>query len=503
MADRASIKKRRHGSVAVILTALVVAAVVLVNAIVTKLALRFDWYYNMNDTLSFPTTDVCYDYLDEYVMDSVSEEEPIRIIFCDEEENIRASTTQLYVLETATELQDHFGADRIRIEYLNIWERPSVARSYGVKASTSVVVAKGEQSRVCTLRDFFLFPVDDTENPTAYNGEKRLAVAMRAVTSADSPVCYFVMNHGESLSDYALMYAATDAGYMVNYLDTLSFDIPEDCELLILCNPTQDLTEVDGVSGLSETDKLNEYLARGGRMMVFVSADTFAAGSFSHLEGFLTDWGVTFEHGVGATGVEECYSIRDTAHSLTTDGYTILGKVADTGRAGEMMREVSGVVRLGNATGIAPAEGWSAGDTGNEWSQGDRTTYALLRSYPGAEAWAGGRAVARSEEGFNLLTLTQDAVSGGSVLVCSSVTFVEEDAMQNGSYSNETLLLAAVEAMGKSDTPLHLAAQPLSGDEIHTLTTRQAYQITLLLVGAPVLLSVGTGLVVLIRRRYA
>ena len=45
-----------------------------------------------------------------------------------------------------------------------------------------------------------------------------LAVAMKAVLSANAPVCYFTMNHGESMSDYSLMFAATDAGYMVNYL---------------------------------------------------------------------------------------------------------------------------------------------------------------------------------------------------------------------------------------------------------------------------------------------
>lgn len=501
MANRANTKIRRHGTVTVLLTLLVVAAVILVNGIVTKLAMRYGWYHNMNPELSFPTTEACFAYLDEHVMGEIESDQPIRLIFCDEEENIRASATQTYILDTATELAERY-PDRVRIEYLNIWENPSQARAYGVKASTSVVVAHGEQSRVCTLRDFFVFPASDTENPTAYNGEKRLAVAMRAVTATDNPMCYFVMNHGESLSDYALMYAATDAGYTVSYLDTLSFDIPEDCDLLILCNPTQDLTAVDGVSGYSETDKLNAYLDKGGKMMVFVSADTFAAGSFANLEGFLADWGVTFEHGVGASGVEECYSIRDTAHSLTTDGYTILGKVADTGRAGEMMQGVTGAVRLGNATGIAPADGWSLGSVGNEWSQGDRTTYALLRSHSGAEAWAGGRAVARSEEGFNLLTLTQSK-SGGSVLVCSSVDFTEEDAMQNGIYDNETLLLASVEAMGKADTPLHLAAQPFTTNTIHTLTTATAQRVTLLLAVIPAVLTIAVGLTVLIRRRYA
>lgn len=142
------------------------------------------------------------------------------------------------------------------------------------------------------------------------------------------------------------------------------------------------------------------------------------------------------------------------------------------------------------------------GAEGNSWSQGDRTSYALLRSYSGAEAWAGGRPVARSEEGFNLITLTQNG-TGGSVLVCSSVEFAEEDALQSGVYDNETLLLAAIEAMGKDDTPLHLSSQPFSDDTIHILTTAQARRLTILLAGVPAALTVVVGLVVLIRRRYA
>ena len=211
MAKKYSGKTRRFGTVAVLLTVLTVVTVILLNGIVTKLALRYGWYIRMTPQLTFPVTDACYDYLDRYVMDSVSAEEPLRIIFCDEEQNIRSSGTQAYVLTTATELAERYPG-KVRIEYLNVWENPSVARAYGVKASTSVVVAQGDRSRVCTLKDFFQFSIRDSETPVAYNGEKRLAVAMKAVLSANAPVCYFTMNHGESMSDYSLMFAATDAG---------------------------------------------------------------------------------------------------------------------------------------------------------------------------------------------------------------------------------------------------------------------------------------------------
>jgi hypothetical protein len=454
----------------------------------------------MNPTLLYPVTDTGYDYLDSYVMPQVETEEPIRIIFCTEEEEVRASSTETFVLNTAEELVARYPG-QVCIEYLNVWEHPSIARSYGVTASTSVVVAKGDAYRVCTLADFFVFSVDDSETPLAYNGEKRLAVAMKAVVSTDAPVCYFLLNHGESLPDYSLMYAATDAGYMVSYLDSLSYDIPEDCGLLISCNPTQDFTTEDSVSGYSEIDRLETYLAGGGNFMLFVSADTFAAGSFDNLESFLARWGVTFDHTTGADGIEECYSIRDTGHALTTDGYTILGKVADAGLPGELTASVTGSIRLANATGISFAEGYTAASDGT-WQKDDYTLYPLLRSYAGAEAWAGGRAVDRTQDGFPLMTLTQQS-GGGSLLVCSSVDYVSEDAMQYGFYDNETLLLSALAAMGKSDTPLYVVSQPFSNNTIHIMTTAQARRITVCLTVIPSAVVAAVGLVVLIRRKFS
>ncbi len=498
MANTASKKALRHGSVTVALTVLTVIAIILLNASVTSLAMRYGWFVNMNPTLLYPVTDTCYDYLDDFVIPEA--DEGIRIIFCDEEENLRAEVTQSYVLNTAEELAARY-PDTITIEYLNVWENPKPARAWGVTASTSVVVVSGDAHRVCTLRDFFLFPAGDSENPVAYTGEKRFAVAMKAVVSPDAPVAYFTLNHGEAMEDYALLYAVTDAGYMVSYLDALNFDIPDDCGLLVSYNPARDFTAVDGVSGVSEIDKLDAYLQKGGKFMCFVSADTFAAGGFDHLEGYLAEWGVTFEHDTGAEGVEECFAIRDTAHSLTTDGYTLVGNIPSAGQGSKIMADLDGTLRISNATAITVAEGFTPQN--GDYVSGSRTLSPLLRSFAGAEAWAGGRPVDRTSEGYNLVTLTRDASTDASVMVCSSTAFATESTLQSGVYDNGPFLLTAMDAMGKDEVPIRLKSQPFSDDTIHILTTAQARNITIALVALPVLAVLAVGLIVLIRRKFA
>ncbi len=498
MAKTTSKKVIRHGSVTVVLTVLIVAAVILLNATFFTLAHRFNWYINMNPKLAFPVTETCYDYLDESVIPHVRE--PIKLIFCQTEEEIAEDVTLSYVFSTARELVERY-PEKIAIEHLNIWEKPSVARAYGVTASTSVVVASDKGHRVCTLRDFFQFSAADSSTPVGYSGEKRFAVAMKAVVSTDAPIAYFTLNHGESMPDYALMETIVDAGYQVTYLDALSFDIPDNCALLVTYNPARDYTAADGVSGISEIDKLDAYLARGGKFMAYVSADTFAAGSYANLEGYLSKWGVTFDHKPGASGVEECFAIRDTAHALTTDGYTIVGRIPESGRGAEYMSAINGTLRAANATGISIAEGFAA--SGGNYVSGTRTLSPLLRSYAGAEAWAGGRAVERTSTGYNLITLTEDSATGGEVFVCSSIEFANEASLQSGVYDNGPFLLTAMEAMGKEEVPVRLASRPIADDTIRTLTTRNARIITTVLVALPALGALAAGLTVLIRRKFA
>ncbi len=498
MAKTSSKKVLRRTGVTIALTVLIIAAIILLNGTVTTLAMRFNWYINMNPHYAYPVTDTCFEYINENII--ADAKEPIRFIFCEPEEEILKDSTFSLVLSTARELTDRY-PDKIRIEHLNVWEKPSVARSYGVTSSTSVVVASGDEHRVCNLRDFFLFPASDNSTPVAYTGEKRFAVAMKAVVSENVPTAYFTLNHGESMPDYALMQTIVDAGYQVTYLDALAFDIPEDCALLVTYNPTRDYTAVDGVSGISEIDKLDAYLARGGKFMAFISADTFAAGSYDNLEGYLSEWGATFEHKPGVDGVEECFAIRDTAHALTADGYTIIGRIPDAGRGASIMENITGSLRAANATGITVADGFAASN-GN-YVKGNRTLSPLLRSYAGAEAWAGGRAVERTANGYNLITLTEDATSGGEVFICSSIEFANEASLQSGVYDNGPFLLTALESMGTEDVPVRLMAQPLSDDTIHILTTRNARIITIALVAVPTVAALATALIVLIRRKFA
>lgn len=495
-------KALRYGGVTAFMTVLVVVLAILANTILTTLATRYEWFIDMNPTLDYPMSDSGFAYLDTYVIPTArASGEKIEIIFCNEEDAIKASATQKLVYDTVTELAAAY-PDVIDIQYLNIWEQPSIARGYGIQSASAVVVKHREAFRTCSPRDFFVFDTTDDTTPVAYAGERRLAIAMKSVVDNHIPVCYLTLNHGESFPDDALMQTLVDAGYTVNFLDAVSFDIPDDCALLVTFNPSQDFAVTDSVSGISEIDRLNEYMARGGRHMVFASADTFAAGSFDNLEAYLSAWGVVFEHEAGAGGVEACYSIKDPHHALTVDGYTILGRIPTAGRGATLMANVRDTVRVANATGIAIADGFTANGSG-DYVSGDRTVTPLLTSFAGAEAWVSGRAVDRTEDGYTLVTMTDDTATGAHLMVAASVDIASKDSLDTVAYDNATFLLSAIEGMGKDDIPVTLFARPFADESIHILTTSDARTLTLVLTVLPAVAVGVVGLVILIRRKRA
>lgn len=515
-------RKVKYGGVALLLTLLVLAAVIILNIIVSVLAARYEWMYsNMNATTVYDISESCEDYLARHVISRVDEvnktlesegksAQKLKIVFCDDKESIEQVQAQKYILDAVYDISDMFPG-YIEIEYINIWEQPTLAREYGAAAESDVVCAFGDRYEAMSLNDFYVYSVGGTD-AIGYNGEKIIASCLMRVTQADTPVCCFTANHGESMGDYELIRTVVEAGYAAQFIDLSTEEIPEDCDLLITFEPKQDLLISDGVSKISEVDKLNKYMENGGKYMVFLSADTFASGARENLESFLGEWGVTYMHekAQGEDGVENCYLIKDSANSLTVDGYTILSESAKVGLGAEVMSSLSGKNAFRNATCIGYAEEFSLVPDGNgersaKINGKERTVFPLMQSYGTAEAWAGGRAVARaSEEPFALMTMTVEKCENGKTayLVASASTdFATEEFMQSIALGNNSTLMGIISYMGKDNAPVELYYKPFANTSITALTVKDANTITVLLAAIPTLICLVVGAVVIIRRK--
>ena len=508
MGKKISKRRLRYGTLSLLLCVLVIASLVILNVIAAVLSLRYDWMYReLGRPEVYELSDSCLEYIDEYITPRVTERGgKIKIIFCDTKENIRSEELYKYVYDSFFEVAEGF-SEMIEIEHIDVFEQPSLAQKYGVDSIKDVVCVYGERHETLDLRDFYAYETVNYENiVTAYNGELLIASALMRVTQENTPMCYLTVNHGEEFVDHELVKVLAQAGYDVGTLDLYADEIPEDCEILVTFNPKKDFTVSGETSQVSEIDRLEGFMSRGGKYMVFLSADTFASGGFENMEGFLSSWGVNYMHKTTEEGIEVCYLVKDSANSLTGDGYTVVGRPNILDRAWGIVGNILAPVSFGNTTYMSPANEYVLDENGNFIS--DKTSRKLMPLYTAnttAVAWADGRAVTRaSEEDFILMSLTEQNNGGGEgsyLLASSSIDFASGNAMQSASLGNSRVIGEILRYMGKDDAPSTLVAKPMGQTDIESLTTRNATIITVIMVALPVIITATVGTAVIVRRR--
>lgn len=275
--------------------------------------------------------------------------------------------------------------------------------------------------------------------------------------------------------------------------------------MLVIYNPTQDLTSADSVSSLNEVEKLRTYMQNGGKMMVFAGADTFVSGARPNLESFLAEWGIAYRHHYnGEEGVEYCANIRDMTRSTSTDGYTLLGSYTTEGLGADILRELhesrfAPEPLFSKATCIDITADYHSDGKGNYVNaSAGRTASVMLTTSANAESFEGGKAAARGR--FNLMTVTKGE-NDAYLFACSSVGFAAEDALQSAVLGNSSILLSAIRSTGKADIPTRLNTKPFDDTTIDSITTSASTTLTLILSIVPTLLICGTGVIILVRRK--
>ena len=89
------------------------------------------------------------------------------------------------------------------------------------------------------------------------------------------------------------------------------------------------------------------------------------------------------------------------------------------------------------------------------------------------------------------------------VFACGSVEYASEALLLSNTYGNSEVLLSALLEMGKEAVPTSLDIKPFSDTTIDTLTVKRANAYTVSLTVIPAALVFVTGIVVIIRRKYA
>ena len=459
----------------------------------------------------------------------------VKLIFCDLPDNLMANDTQRLVYDTAKDLEEAF-PDYIEVECIDIWNNSTAIQKYKTTSlstinSTNVIVESGSEYRVCALRSFFVFNNTTDIEPWAYRGEKTFASNILAVAQAESPIACITVNHTETFSDYELLNTLQDAGYKVQTIDLAYQEIPEDCRLIVIYNPQEDFMVKDGVSEVSEIEKIDRYLdGLSCSLMVFVNPET---PRLKNLEEYLEEWGVVIDRHTDQLDETYNYMIKESSSmSLADNGFAFSATYAELGVGAsihETLRQATYPPKIifKNSTSLSYSDLYEEQIYSNDdETQGEvgtykyasynsngvvRSIYDVFTTSSGADAMANGIRVEGAEtEPFKLMTITRESqmVTGededyATVMVCASTEFATEALLSSATYGNADLLLSAARGMGKEFIPVDLDLKPFASTEISGMSTEAKNRYTVLLTVIPAALVVGVGVFVLVRRKYS
>ncbi len=560
-------RKLRYGSTSVALTALIIAIVIALNFIVTLVVQRFSVYADLTPDYHFTISDECYELIGGTSDDSVDtpielvdrfraenaaynaangltegsdgyrdEHGMINILFCLERDVLLASATSEYVVRNAEELSAKY-PDYISVEFVNSRRNPSRFSKY-LKSNTddiigveSVIIEYGtNEPRIRSIESFY---INKDGEPYGYNGEKAFASSILAVTKAEVPLACYTVNHGESFPVSSNLDAAGNniipfldamesAGYETRPIDLANEEIPPECRVLVVFDPKQDfLAGNDGISEVSELDKLDAFLADKNSLMVFMSPDSYdGEKGLENLEDFLGEWGLAFRRD-GA----EPYMVRDTADSISTSSTVVAAYPENPLSIGFTTAMTNKPMMVfPNATALTYAQGYDRRVTTYTQDENLSYTYAYNSTYgrsvydlfvtsETAKAYAGDREIAASTktDPLKLMAISVETSleqewanaieTSAYVMLCGSTDFATAECLESNAYGNADFMLSALQLTGRDPVPVGLKYKEFANFTIDTITTEETTQYTVILTAVPVLITLAVGVFVIVRRK--
>lgn len=302
----------RSGVYAAALAVVVLVLVILVNLVVRAIPTRYT-EFDLSESGLFTLSD--------------SSKEIAR--------NIDTDVTIYYLAETGdedvliTKLLNNYAAQNAHIR----WEGkdpalyPTFAAQYGAQnsANGSLILTCGEKSTVLDASDLY---TEDYSNyylngssSVTFDGESKLTAALYRLTSGEERHAYYTTNHGEQALTDTLKAALENQNLAVSALDLLSGDIPDDCDLLIINVPAQDLSSAGAL--LDEMSALRSYLEQGGKLLV--TTDSY--NKTPNLDALLAEFGLSRAEGLVVEG--------DSSHVLNSyPPYYLLPDYASAAESG-------------------------------------------------------------------------------------------------------------------------------------------------------------------------
>lgn len=419
-------KERRltkHGSYSLALTAVVIAAAVVVNLIVSELPSKYTQIDLTSAQLSVLTEQ------SEELLDSLTED--ITIYYVVQDSNRDTNVSRL--------LERYAGASgHIKLVEKDPVRYPKFTEQYTDTSLTenSVIIECGEQSRVINYEDMYESEFDYeyySYETTGFDAEGQITSAIAALSSGNLPKVYMLTGHNEMTVGTSLQSSIEKENVETAELNLISEErVPEDADAVMILSPQQDLTD-------AETQKLFHYLKTGGRAVIVTD---YTDVEMPNLESVLEYYGMEKAEGVVLES--------DNGHYVQVP-YYLLPEVEST----EISEDLTGSYVL-----LAAAQGLTVSD-----DTGDVSLGTVLDELEIADD------AAEEEAGMEEETDAAESSSEGEtetaetrVAVFTSSSLLDESANQMVSGGNYRLFVNTVSWLCGNETTVSIPVKNISAE---------------------------------------
>lgn len=477
-------KKLKYGSFAVAMTVVVLAAIIIVNALFTAISKNKSLYLDMTEKQLYTVSDAA-----NAIFSSINSKN-IEIIFFTEFDKMQENEYQKLVYEYAKKLEDNY--PYISIKYIDSIENPEEVAPYLSSSvpkvyTTDVVITNGDAYRCYNIEKFFTFD-SETKSLFAFNAEYRFATAIMQLTYDNMLAC-FTTGHGESTASSAMKTLFEDAGFEVRDIDLTKEDIPSETRVVIINDPVYDFT--GAYDEVNEIAKVDSFLDSLGNLMVFSSPAK--SQKLINLNEYLSEWGIKFSPS----------EIKDYQNSISSDGLSVVAQYTEEGSASSLTKDLR---ELDNppktiAKNTSPIE--------ILWEQHNSIEVSpLIQSSPDASAHSLENDSVISAGEMPIMTVSMQSTIAENneryynyVLACGTSEFTSETYLNGNTYGNSDIIYAAMRAFGKEVVPVDLDFKVFDDTSLDiTLVEANSWTVVLSVILPSVFLI--SGIIVFVRRRH-
>lgn len=453
------------GSYSLMLTAVVLALLIVVNILVSVLPTPLTKYDISSAKLYSITSNT------KAVVNALQEDVTIYwIVQADQEDQVIENLLGKY-----ESLSDH-----IQVVKRNPDVYPTFAQQYTDEdvANNSLVVECGDRSRYIGYDDIYLTETNmySYSYNTSFDGEGAITSAIDYVVNGELPQIYLLEGHGESELPSTFSQQLERENMEVHSLSLLNVDaIPEDADCLMIYAPASDISS-------EEADMLRDYVKEGGKLMVM--AGPVEDGTLENLYSLLSDYGVTPVDGIVVEGDREHYAFQAP--------FALMPDMAETDLTSSLIEERYFPI-LPLAQGL---------DTSNATSQ----VTELLTTSESSFSKVSGYDMATYEkedgdiDGPFTVALSVEETGGGEIIWFSSSAFLDDMYNAYSSGANVNLATNGLPSLVGESEAMAIRSKSLNYNYL-TISESTSSLLKVAMVGVFPLAYLGIGIYVVLRRR--